>query len=141
MQFFDEGGHDGRSGINLQLSDGTALFIFVTFGMHIADEEALHANYQFMGSSGLKPCLLCQNVVNGKNKRGIIETDTSWVALHSYTRPARIVPHTRDTVVSICNRLALSRPTLSATDFQELQQSLVGTIPHTRSWLTLYLVS
>ena len=62
-----------RAGIHLDLHDGTAVHLFVRFGMLLADEAALHAIYGFAGASGLKSCPLCRNVYAVGNKRGIKE--------------------------------------------------------------------
>ncbi len=72
--FFDDASHHmANSGMALDVShDDSKLKLFMTMGGFIADDAALHAVFFFKGSSGLKPCLLCQNIFNVKEVRGIV---------------------------------------------------------------------
>ncbi len=82
--FFDDTSHHmANSGMTLDLShDGSKVKLFMTMGSFIADEAALRAVFCCKGSSGLKPCLLCQNIFNFKEGRGIVELDPTGFAQH-----------------------------------------------------------
>jgi hypothetical protein len=124
LTFFDENGHDMRHGMALQLADGSSMMIFLTFGMNIADECALHETYCCKGSGGLKPCMLDQNVFNAQNKRGIVESATSWCVLHTCSAWNRIRLHTTDSITGILRRLQRDKPNILVGDFDELQTRL-----------------
>eukprot|EP00974_Lingulodinium_polyedra_P015872 1540754-Lingulodinium_polyedra.AAC.1 len=63
--FFDPEGHNLQAaGMTLDLNGGSAIRLFLSFGMFLADEAALHMVFMCKGSSGLKPCMLCQNIFN-----------------------------------------------------------------------------
>ena len=50
--------------------------------LRVADELAVHLLYGGKGSSGIRPCLLCANVFDGKEVRGIVATDQTGLAVH-----------------------------------------------------------
>ena len=125
--FFNEHSHDfSNSGINLTLLDGASLRIFMKLEIIISDEAALHAIYMCKGSSGLKPCFLCQNIFDYKrNARGIVEGDESGVAqYHCCSDASKLVLHTPDTLSAIVRRLVAAATTMSRADFAELQTRL-----------------
>eukprot|EP00971_Amphidinium_carterae_P262428 5205531-Amphidinium_carterae.1 len=83
-QFWETGAHDfAKAGIFVKLPDGSGLRLFLKFGMKLADESALHSAFGCKGSSGLKPCLLCQNIFNAKNERHLTFTSESWMQSHT----------------------------------------------------------
>ena len=124
--FFDRDRHDiSTAGILLTLHDGSEVRLFVTFGLLLADEAALHSAYQCKGSSGLKPCALCQNIFDGKSVRGIVERDTrDWARYHTCCNPKEFVLHTPESITAILTKLAGAIHTMSATKFGELTTRL-----------------
>eukprot|EP00973_Karenia_brevis_P020513 2817067-Karenia_brevis.AAC.1 len=76
--FFDPRGNDmAKTGIMLQLTDGSHVHLFLTLGDILGDEEALHSMIGCKGHAGLKPCMKCKNVYQHGNPRRIPETDTT----------------------------------------------------------------
>ena len=126
LAFFDPAGHDASSaGVRLKLIDGSYMRIWLALGMIIADESALHSVYQCKGSSGLKPCLLCQNVFDAKSVRGIVERDATGFAVdHTCHGLARLVSHTPATILAIQQRLQRQSTVLAPQEFAELQTCL-----------------
>ncbi len=63
--FFDRSGHHlERAGISLDMHcSGEKVRIFSKFGIFLADEDALHQVWKCKGSSGIKSCLQCMNIV------------------------------------------------------------------------------
>ncbi len=124
--FFCLDGHDvGRSGILLKLPTDVYVQVFLKLGIVIADEAALHIMFVCKGAGGLKPCLLCQNVFNTKNTRGIVASDgTGWAVAHDCTESAKLVLHTRATIDAICRRLAAAHAGMSKPAFAELRTRL-----------------
>ena len=106
--FFDSRKHDmSLSGVRLRLHDGTPLHIFISFEILLADESAIHALYGNKGSARLKPCLLCQNVFNANDTRGVVAHDTTGFAVyHTCTEISSLVLHTPGTIEAILKRLS-----------------------------------
>jgi hypothetical protein len=124
--FFNNGGHDfSTSGITLKLPSGRFLQLFLTLRVVIADEAALHALYGCKGSSGLKPCLLCQNIFNFNTTRDIVAADGAGFAQHHVCHEtSKLVLQTPDTVTAIIGRLAAGSGTMTKANFNELQTRL-----------------
>ena len=124
--FFDSTSHHmAKSGINLSMKGGDSLLAFMTFGVFLADEAALHAAFCCKGASGLKPCFLCQNIFNYNEVRAIVDRDpTGFCQHHVCTDPAKFVLHTADTINAILRRLHAASTTVSQADFYELQTRL-----------------
>ena len=89
--------HDmNLSGMRLRLLDGTPLHIFMSFEILLADEASIHAFYGDKGSAGLKPCMLCHNVFNANDTRGVVDNDTIGFAVdHTCTDFQIGIPHSR----------------------------------------------
>ena len=67
---FDPNGHDiERTGVPLDLC-GRSCNVFVTLGGFLADAPALKDVLGSKGHSGIKPCILCMNAVQQKNRSG-----------------------------------------------------------------------
>ncbi len=125
--FFDDASHHmANSGMTLDLShDGSKVKLFMTMGSFIADEAALHAVFCCKGSSGLKPCLLCQNIFNFKEGRGIVESDpTGFAQHHTVSDVAKLVLHTTATIAAVIARLRVAYETLNTGSLKELQTRL-----------------
>lgn len=91
----------------------------------IADESALHSIFGCKGAGGLKPCLLCQNVFNTRDTRGIVATDESgWAVAHDCCDSGKLVPHTTGTIDAICRRLSAARLEMTKGAFNDLQTRL-----------------
>ena len=105
--FFDPAGHDfKKAGITLKLPDGRPLTVYLSLDIVVADEAALHGLYTCKGSSGLKPCMLCQNIFNTQINRHIVESDVSgWSQYHDCTDTGKLELHTRATIDAIYRRL------------------------------------
>ena len=105
--FFNPSTHDlRRSGVRLDLATGNNLHLWMSLDIIVADESALHSMFGCKGAGGLKPCLLCQNIFNFKNERGISEGDQGgWVQTHACTDSSKIVLHTPESITAVINRL------------------------------------
>jgi hypothetical protein len=128
--FFDPATHDVRSsGVFLDFCGGSTAHIWLSLGIVLADEAALHMMYGCKGSAGLKPCLLCQNVFNHQNGRGISEGDMDgWVQTHACTASSKIELHTPGTIKAIIDRLTADAATSAKSAHAELQTSLGWTL-------------
>lgn len=93
--------------------------------MVIADEDALVSLYASKGASGLKPCLLCKNVFDGKNPTNIPSVDPSGVAVSHICRDfEKLKFHTTASVFGIFDRLAAAKSSMTNADFKEVQALL-----------------
>ena len=121
--FFGGNGHDfEKSGIALQIRDGTTHHVFFRVGAFLADEAALHAGYCCKGSGGLKPCLLCANIFNYKLRRDIVDNDASGVAQHHTTHdPTKLKLHTPTSILAILQRLEQGSRFLTKAQLAELE--------------------
>ena len=72
----------------------------------VADEAAVHVLYGCKGQAGIKPCLLCANVFDGKEVRGIVDADHTGIAVH-HTEPdsTKLVPMTMSMLDWVVRRL------------------------------------
>ena len=72
----------------------------------VADELAVHVLYGCKGQSGIKPCLLCANVFDGKEVRNIVTADQTGLAVH-HTEPdsTKLVPMTMGMLDWVVRRL------------------------------------
>lgn len=124
--FFDVDRHHMQlGGVCLRLADESMAHIFLSLGMLIADEAALHAALACKGSSGLKPCMLCGNVFNRRSVRQILENDKSGMAvLHDCDDMNKCMRHTMESLAAIVATLRQSAGEMSNKDFQELQTRL-----------------
>ena len=125
--FFDPAGHHmARSGIMLKLADGSQVVLFISKVVVIADEAALHAMYLCKGSSGLKSCILCKNIYDKSERRGIVESDASGVSQHyTCTEVSKLVLHTPLTIEAILRRLfAAANSDMTKAAFAELETRL-----------------
>jgi hypothetical protein len=110
------------SGIMLDMHGGGQLRVFLKVGGFVADEAALHYVYGCKGSSGLKPCLLCQNVFNYQEVRGIVDRDaTGFAQHHTCSDYSKLVLHTPSTMRALVAKLQASAGT---AHFGELQTRL-----------------
>ena len=76
----------------------------------VADELAIHMLYGCKGSSGIKPCLLCANVFDGKTVRDIDAVDESGLAVyHSEPDFTKLQPMTLGMLEWIIRRFESSR--------------------------------
>ena len=123
--FFGEGGHDAQhAGICLKLVNGSLIRIFLSLEIVIADEAALHLTYMCKGSSGLKCCVLCQNIFKNTG-RSVVESDTSGFAQHHWCADSsKIVLHTSATIKAILARLSTAAGILTKVAFAELETRL-----------------
>ena len=98
--FFDQGAHDmSKAGVQVQLPSGESLRIFLSLDIIIADEAALHGIYVCKGSGGLKPCMLCANVFNQKNERGVLQHDPTGMSQdHCCSDSSQLILHTSSTI-------------------------------------------
>ena len=124
--FWDPQGFDmHHGGVCLKLYEGMPLHVFMKMDVFMADEAALHAIFSCKGSSGLKPCFLCQNIFNAKLRPEIVKQDTTGFAqVHTCVDVEKLVLHTTQTIHGIAIRLASAAVTMSKTDFAELQTRL-----------------
>ena len=91
----------------------------------IADECAIHSLYNCKGSSGIKPCLLCNNVFAAREVRNIVEADVSGKSVHHTEHDlSKLKPVTSGWLDAIVRRLTNGRAQLNKGDFKELQTRL-----------------
>lgn len=122
--FWDDAGHDlALAGVSVKLFDGTQARIFMKLAIVISDEAALHAMFACKGSSGLKTCLLCQNVYNFKNVRNVVENDSTGIAqYHTCSDWRKLQLHTPGTIRAIASRLsAAAASTMTKANMAELE--------------------
>lgn len=124
--FFNELSHDfGRTGVFLELAGGSFVHMFLKLDIIIADESALHGMYVCKGAGGLKPCMLCQNVFNTNETRGIVDSSVAgWAVTHDCDDSSKLVLHTSGTIRAVVRRLTAARGTIKKEDFDELQVRL-----------------
>ena len=124
--FFSEDSHNAATaGVWLKLHDGTEVHVFFELAMLLADEAALHEIYGCKGSSGLKPCCLCQNIFSERNVRGVVASDASgWAQSHTCTNPEKFVFHTSATIHAIVRRLRAAAADLPKGELEELETNL-----------------
>ena len=124
--FADEEKHDlRRAGLRVKLADGTEHHLFLKIEIILADEAALHAVYANKGSSGLKPCILCQNIFNYNTARDIVGRDGTGFSQHHVCSDSRkLVLHTRATISACLDRLRHASTTMGKLAFEELQTRL-----------------
>ncbi len=124
--FFSESSHDyAKSGINLQLVDGSSRHLWLDLRFVLADEAALHSLYGCKGASGIKCCMLCSNICNVLHKeRQIVERDRARVARYSNTPDFdALVLHTSESISAIMAKLELNKA-LASPDLEELEKLL-----------------
>ena len=72
----------------------------------VADEAAVHVLYGCKGQAGIKPCLLCANVFDGKEVRGIVDADHTGIAVrHTEPDSTKLVPMTMSMLDWVVRRL------------------------------------
>ena len=126
MVFDDTGFNMSNPGVVLEFPGGGSLRVCLGFGGLLADEAALHSTFSCKGSSGLKPCFLCQNIFSSEFGADIVATDTTGFAkLHTCTDASQLVLHTPETITAIINRLVAAAPPASLIgEFKEIQVRL-----------------
>ena len=83
---------------------------------------AIHVLYNCMGSSGIKPCLLCSNVFLGREKRGVVKLDTSGLAVHHTEHDhTKLQATTVGLLGAVVRRLQQGKAQLNVRSFKELQ--------------------
>ena len=124
--FFNSERHDfAKSGINIELQSGQRVHLFLHVRIVIADEAALHSLFGCKGASGLKCCLLCQNIFNYNEARGIVDADVASFAQHHVCSDAsKFVLHTPGTISAVVRRLRAAQVEMSKAAFAELQTKL-----------------
>ena len=121
--------HDSEiAGYNLRLVHGTALHIYIRKRISMHDEAALHAWFGCKGSSGLRCCLMCMNVINGSSTRSI----SGNTVYHTCTDPTKFVLHTYSTLRGVVDRLETDKTTLSKGQFIDLERKLGWTFANAR---------
>ena len=72
----------------------------------VGDELAVHVLYGCKGQGGIKPCLLCANVFDGKEVRNIVTADQTGLAVH-HTEPdsTKLMPMTMGMLDWVVRRL------------------------------------
>lgn len=101
--FWSDDAHDfSRAGIELDLADGSSMHLWARFEVLLSDEAALHAAYACKGAAGLKPCLVCMNVMNGRLQRDDVGAEA---VLHSSSDYNALRYHTMASLRGIARRL------------------------------------
>ena len=121
--------HDSEiAGYFVELVDGTKHHLFIRKRISIHDEAALHAWFGCKGSSGLRCCLMCMNVINGSSTRSISGNTVH----HTCTDPTKFQLHTYDTFRGVVNRLETAKATMGKGEFIELERKLGWTFAHSK---------
>ena len=87
----------------------------------IADEAAIKAVYENKGSSGLFPCMMCSNVVNGSSSLSAIDNQ---LLDHTISSLQHVVPHIVECVGSIMDHLQAQKLVLNQKQFGELERNM-----------------
>ena len=83
---------------------------------------AIHVLHNCMGSSGIKPCLLCSNVFLGREKRGVVRLDTSGLAVHRTEHDhTKLQATTVGLLGAVVRRLHQGKAELNVGSLKELQ--------------------
>ena len=124
--FFNKEGHDlSKSGICLQLHDGTSAHLWLDLKYVVADEAALHYLYSCKGSAGIKPRMACTNIYNWRYKAREIVEKMHKARYHWTSDFDALVLHDFDSVSATVRSLEASQKTLSQHDFKE-EETLLG---------------
>jgi len=120
LMFFGALGHDMRSGVFLPTGEcmEPELF-FATLGVITGDLDALRKILHAKGSSALKLCFDCQNVLNNRFPTSHLASD--WTRWSTCLHHDQFVPHTDDSVREVLRTIAAAR-----------EELLAGRIPKTR---------
>ena len=123
---FDNNGHHLRNaGVCLELPGGQTLTVFARLACVLADESALHAIWLCKGSSGLKCCIECMNVVNRDwQHASFIEDADIYKAYNKVHSLDDCVPHTTETIQAVMDALAAAKLVLGQEAFNEKQTML-----------------
>ena len=105
-------------GFPIMCDDGPAL-VRVAFGNLIADEAAIKATFMFKGAAGLRPCLLCQNIVSLHS--GL--DDGAFLHTIACDDPSRFVPSDDHYVWTVHDNLQAAKGRLSRVDFSNLEKA------------------
>ena len=116
---------------------GRAMHLFLRPGAILADEGGIHAIYGCKGSGGLKPCLMCTNVYDGKSVREVHLHDPTGTAVpHTCADSTKFVPVSVPVLQSIFRQLrALSLLPRSKGKLEDLETDLGWTLAATNGLL------
>ena len=131
------GDHDmANAGITVG-RPGRAMHLFLRPGAILADEGGIHAIYGCKGSGGLKPCLMCTNVYDGKSVREVHLHDPTGTAVpHTCADSTKFVPVSVPVLQSIFRQLrALSLLPRSKGKLEDLETDLGWTLAATNGLL------
>lgn len=121
-QFFRTTWNFETTGVSVPLSGGGSAVIVAKLSTIVADESALKSLWASKGASGLKPCMLCKNVL--KARTGLTEVADDYFVDVSVTSLNMCDPHTDGSVREAVDLLADSAPRLSKKAFDELSKTL-----------------
>ena len=86
---------------------------------------AIHVLYNCMGSSGIKPCLLCSNVFLGREKRGVVQLGATCLSVrHTEHDHTKLQVTTAGLLGAVVRRQQQGKAELNAGSFNELQARL-----------------
>ena len=125
--FFGEEHNLARTGFTVHAADGRVATIFAVLGTTVGDEAALKQLWAVKGAAGMRPCILCRNLISeragldlGPGNRLV---DTTCSKLSSFE------PHTDDTIWECARRV--SSPLLSRNGRERLTTLLgVNCVPN-----------
>lgn len=121
LTFFDEDGLDFRTA-GVDLTEFGLGRIWLTFGVMMSDEAALHAMFSCKGAAGNKNCMLCMNIVNSKWKCAeLLDAASFFKAFDTVYDERDLILHTKDTIFTICDKLETAKEHLGITAFREKQ--------------------
>ena len=112
------------SGVRLVV-EGCEFRLFAMFAGFLGDEAALHAIWLCKGASGVKPCVMCLNMVNS-NWVGVdsLENNSFCKPYNTVFTIGECVLQTKHTIWAIVDKLKRERPLVSASEFKEKTKAL-----------------
>jgi hypothetical protein len=124
LQHVFTGPHDPRVvGVDLRRRDGTCITIFITLHGLLLDGGAHKSVWGIFGSSGLRLCVLCDNLWARKSR--IDEEDGSEGLVCSITEPTALHRATNESILATVDRLA-RHALVDAPHIFEMRQRVSG---------------
>jgi hypothetical protein len=116
--FFNKDAHNLRYGVNVELSCGPLLKVYGKFACMLADESGLHGIWYIKGSSGIKCCVECTNIVNKNWEGAEFLTPADRLKLwNKVVHVDKLHRPTYESIRAIIRELELAKPLLTNGEF------------------------
>jgi hypothetical protein len=119
LRLFFFGSPNFCSGVAIPLE--TPVLLFAKLGNVLGDEAGLKATYCSKGTSGVKPCLLCKNVIN-KGELCLYDA-TNYLVSISCCNTCSFDRATDDEIWAIVDQLGASSSHLPKSQFSDLEKA------------------